>query len=383
MSEDPAPFVPPERYPSPPKNMWYEVPKEPPRPPAERLRPIFPWEGHQPRASRTFIGEELIPPPVETASEPGERETSAYSRPTTETSGAESSTTEQKSEPATPTTPTIRGMPSDPWTSFTRTNAWDEVPEIERYVEGLQKHKRGKSQVFAGASGGSKAGEDGLEPAWGHRGLKLTDFPTEVERPSLPVTPAPIRRPKFWGGGGPGIGEDEGDELLPAAEGVPAQAEWVCVHGKRWSPADCLCELTNMLRHYKDPVAQLQKLAKQQSEALLRRLGGDEGETASELPTRALPFGSDGATSGETYVAHSRGGVVLSPRPVKGDTTSIVRSMGEREESATSQAAGSVSAGIPEPAYTGPGAAWEKDENIPIMETPALPSEEELDVLNT
>jgi hypothetical protein len=37
----------------------------------------------------------------------------------------------------------------------------------------------------------------------------------------LPVTPAPVRRPSFWG--------DERDEEgeLPAAEGVPAQEEWV------------------------------------------------------------------------------------------------------------------------------------------------------------
>ena len=30
--------------------------------------------------------------------------------------------------------------------------------------------------------------------------LIITDFPSAVERPSLPVTPAPIRRPTFWGG---------------------------------------------------------------------------------------------------------------------------------------------------------------------------------------
>lgn len=51
--------------------------------------------------------------------------------------------------------------------------------------------------------------------------MRLTDFPTELERPSLPVTPAPIRRPSFWG--------EERDEQgeLPAAEGVPSQEDWV------------------------------------------------------------------------------------------------------------------------------------------------------------
>ena len=50
--------------------------------------------------------------------------------------------------------------------------------------------------------------------------FKLTDFPTEVERPSLPVTPAPIRRPSFWG-------EERDESQLPAADGVPKQEDWV------------------------------------------------------------------------------------------------------------------------------------------------------------
>ncbi len=43
-----------------------------------------------------------------------------------------------------------------------------------------------------------------------------------------------------------------------------------------------------------------------------------------------------------------------------------------------------ASARIPEPSYLGPGIAWEKDEGV--LEhgfTPALPSEEEQDVLET
>jgi hypothetical protein len=51
--------------------------------------------------------------------------------------------------------------------------------------------------------------------------MKLTDFPSELERPSLPVTPAPIRRPSFWGE------ERDADGELPAAEGVPSQEDWV------------------------------------------------------------------------------------------------------------------------------------------------------------
>ncbi|TDZ29531.1 Glycogenin-1 [Colletotrichum spinosum] len=259
MSQDPAPFVPPERYPSPPRNMWYEVPTSKPAPPTQKPPPIFPWETNQPKPTRFF---------AEEASKPAADEV-----PDTPTG---SSTTGQKtSEPSTPATPIIRVGPSDPWTAFTRTNAWDEVPEIERYVEGLQKYRRGRSQGSVGLSGGKE------------HGLRLTDFPSVVERPSLPVTPAPIHRSKFWGGGGPGTSQGEGEEELPAAQGVPLQPDW-------------------------DPSAQLQKLAKQQSAALLKKLGGSKG-----------PEGSSG-------------GVVLSPQPVKGSvTTSIVRNLGGGDQSAT------------------------------------------------
>lgn len=50
--------------------------------------------------------------------------------------------------------------------------------------------------------------------------MKITDFPTEIERPSLPVTPAPQRRPSFWGEERDAAGE------LPGAEGVPEQSQW-------------------------------------------------------------------------------------------------------------------------------------------------------------
>ncbi|KAK2728608.1 glycogenin [Colletotrichum kahawae] len=313
MSQDPAPFVPPERYPSPPRNMWYEVPTQKPAPPTQKPRPIFPWEVNQPKPTRIFTGELASPSAEEPSSTP-----------------TGSSTTGQKSEPSTPATPTLRVAASDPWTAFTRTNAWDEVPEIERYVEGLQKHRRGRSQ---GSLGGTPVAKVAKE-----HGLKLTDFPSVVDRPSLPVTPAPIRRPKFWGGGGPGTAEGDDEEELPAAHGVPPQSDW-------------------------DPAVQLQKLAKQQSEALLKKLGGEGG-----------PEGSSG-------------GVVLSPQPVKGGVaSSIVRNIGgETDHSTAGQTPGTVSSSsaIPEPSYQGPGAAWEKGEDVPLRETPALPAEEERDVLDT
>lgn len=359
MSKDSAPFVPPERYPSPPKNMWYNVPKEPPAPATAKPKPIFPWEDHRSQPTRVFpddTPEEQKPGFGNLSLSTGETwdsTTTAAPGASTESSviTAETGSEDQKSEPITPLTPTIRITSSDPWTAFTRSNAWDEIPEIERYVDSMQqKHRRTRSLKSPGVIGLPSPGEGVDEAAWRRRGSKLTDFPSKDERPSLPVTPAPIRRPKFWGGGGVGggagghsLGGYDGDEddspLLPAAEGVPEQTHWVCLHGRRWSRADCLCDLTNVLRFHKDPVAQLQKLARQHSDALLQKLGGDGGGgggggsgsgggsniSSSDLPLRPLPFGSEALVS-PTYVAPtastraniSSSSSIVSPQPVKG-----------------------------------------------------------------
>ncbi len=194
MSSDRTPFKAPERYPEPPKNMYYEVPKTPSY---QKPAPIFPWEKNTPKPTRVFPEDEE---PV---------------RPTS--SG--STVTDEKDVPVTPTTPTVSVTTSDPWQSFSlRTNAWDDIPEIERYIGALQKNRKGNIQVLQGYGTGitQVSSPGGRRPS-----MKLTDFPTEVERPSLPVTPAPVRRPSFWGT----ERNEEGE--LPAAEGVPAQEDWV------------------------------------------------------------------------------------------------------------------------------------------------------------
>ncbi|KAF5564060.1 glycogenin-2 beta [Fusarium napiforme] len=368
MSRDAAPFIPPERYPSPPKNMWYEVPKERPAPRSKPAPEIFPWERNRPRPTRSFIGEpeppapEPEPTPGESSSDPSTGSTTQLSVTTeglTESSEVTAWGSGAKNESNT-STPIVQITPSDPWTSYTRTNAWDEVPEIERYVDRLHGgHRRGKSSTST--IGRVKSPSTGAwrddRSKFKNRGLKLTDFPSATERPSLPVTPAPIHRHSFWAGDD-GEHEDEAAKKLPEAEGVPTQFDW-------------------------DPLAQLQKLAKQQSDALLKKLGGEgdegrEGGAGREIPTRSLPFGSGDAKS-PTYVAQSAAGV-LSPQPVKGERSAgILRDMssGRLEPESLSQ-----STTIPEPSYTGPGAAWEKDEDIPQYETPLPPKEEELDALN-
>ena len=52
-----------------------------------------------------------------------------------------------------------------------------------------------------------------------------------------------------------------------------------------------------------DPAAQLEQLARRQSDVLGNKLGKD-GTSAREIPTRPLPYGSEGVAS-PTYVAQA------------------------------------------------------------------------------
>ena len=228
MSSDRALYHAPKSYPKPPKDMWYEVPKAQVN---ERPKPIFPWEEYQAKPTRVFAEDkELSPEPT----------------PSIETDA------ETQDDMESPPTPTIQITSPEPFSSYARTNAWDEVPEIERYIAALAQNRKAKSQPPRSVS---SSGEDilspGLEegPPRRRPSMKLTDFPTEFERPSLPVTPAPVRRPSFWG--------EERDTLgdLPGAEGVPKQEDW-------------------------DPMRKLEELQMKQSEVLA------QGPTS---PTRIIP----------------------------------------------------------------------------------------------
>lgn len=346
--------------------MWYEVPKDRSSPQSKHAPEIFPWERNQPRPTRTFAGEPQPEP------QPSPEETSAQLSVKTE--GITESGSESKNQSSS-STPTVQVTSSSPWTSYTRTNAWDEVPAIERYVDRLHGggHRRGKSSTSS--TGRVKSPTTGTwrdDQTNSKQGLKLTDFPSAVERPSLPVTPAPVHRNSFFTEDD-AENEDETKKKLPEAEGVPTQSDWVCVHGRLWGPTDCLCDITDLILHHQDPIEQLQKLAKQQSDALLKRLGGDgeEGGVSREIPARPLPFGSGDGKS-PTYVAQSASGV-LSPQPMKGERSAgVLRDMSSGSPQQST---------IPQPSYSGPGAAWEKGEDIPLHETPLLSKEKGLDAL--
>ena len=231
MSVDRTLFQPPKSYPEPPKGMCYEIPPTPKL--TEKPKPLFPWEENQAKPTRVFADDKPSPEIAPSL--------------TTDESQAEE-------QGVSPSTPTIQ-VTSEPFAYYTRTNAWDEVPEIERYISALTQNRRAKVQVVADTTASGQALSPTTESLAQPRrpSMRLTDFPTEIERPSLPVTPAP-RHPSFWGE------ERDAEGELPGAEGVPPQAEW-------------------------DPIAKLEELQRRQSEVLAQ----GPITTSRSVPERELP----------------------------------------------------------------------------------------------
>ena len=232
MSADRNLFQAPKAYPEPPQSLLYGMSKSSQT--DDRPKPIFPWEEMQSKPTRVFADDKEISP---------EQTPSIITDSDTQV------------EQLSPSTPTIQSN-SEPFASYTRTNAWDEMPEIGRYIAGLAQNRKAKVQVLMHApTNGEGVPSPGPENNLAGRrpSLKLTDFPTEFERPSLPVTPA-VRRPSFWGE------ERDSAGQLPAAEDVPKQEDW-------------------------DPIAKLEELQRRQSEVL----GQGPASPSRVIPDRALP----------------------------------------------------------------------------------------------
>ncbi|BCS23823.1 glycogenin [Aspergillus puulaauensis] len=203
MSDDNQLFQPPASYPEAPKNMYYQVPAVKPEP--KKLTQIFPWEQTAPRPTRVFADEQpqiqRLPSPI---------------------SAKEDSRTSQSSHP-TSWTSEVPSLPSESWDTYSRSNAWDEVPEIQQYIQSIQGPRKGSVQVLSG--GPSQQNTSTPTPTrqpGPNIGTRITDFPSETERPSLPVTPAPIHRAPATGSP-----DEFTKKQLPAAEGVPSQEDWV------------------------------------------------------------------------------------------------------------------------------------------------------------
>jgi hypothetical protein len=282
MSEETKLFTPPTKYPDPPKDMYYEVPEKAPAPP--KPKQIFPWESHTRKATRVFPAE---PPEPQPQPEP-ELEPAAATTTITTAAAAAATTTTDTTAPAKEPLPPDQERPTSPiaieWQTYG--NAWDEMPEIERYVQAFAQHRRGPVQVLhqTGRTGGSIR-----RPS-----MKVTDFPTEIERPSLPVTPAPIRRPSFWG--------EERDEQgqLPAAEGVPKQEEWVRRFSSYSTPQFASGDPSKRVLYWRcqfcgkqNPVMKLEELQRRQSEVIET---GPKPKS-NDIPDRQMPESKDAAAA--------------------------------------------------------------------------------------
>jgi glycogenin glucosyltransferase len=254
FNESRALFNPPPAYPEPPKDMWYEVPETKPQP-EQKPKPIFPWEmkRDQPKATRVFAEDFQLerrrsilspvtsppmtarPPAASSAGTTSSRAALAADSPASpkpiahpfstvhyDTRGGSLSELEvEAGDSSPPRTDSPAKSSDEQWQEFqdSTVNAWDEVPGIGNYVRAIidAQTRRSKPQVLYSESA------DLASPSENRReSLILTEFPSAIERPSLPVTPAPIRRPVFWGE------ERDAGGALPSAEGVPDQSEWVC-----------------------------------------------------------------------------------------------------------------------------------------------------------
>ena len=267
--------------------MYYQVPSKPKR--TEKPKPIFPWEEHAPKPTRVFPEERPpspepeVEPEVEPEPEP-EPEPVAEARTSSDASESSVFTRESRSS-------SNSASESDPWNSYTRANAWDAMPEIERYVQAFVQSRKGKVQVLHQAAPHPKIADQSLlsPPIDAERrpSMKITDFPSEWERPSLPVTPAP-RHPSFWG-------EERNEEgELPAAEGVPKQQDWVSRFSSYLQPkfdspsrSAALPVLSWRCQYCgkQNPVQKLEELQKRQTEVLQT---GQELRP-KEIPKRAMP----------------------------------------------------------------------------------------------
>jgi glycogenin glucosyltransferase len=200
--------------------MWYQVPEIKPKP-AEMPKPIFPWEQEpdRPKPTRVFA-EDLSPEPTPAVLSP----THAFSTVHYDEGDRAAPVAAEKVRDLG--NAFAQNSADQRCQSYQHNsgNAWDNVPGIDNYVRAISDMSgiRGKNQSLRQSTGTDDISSPLLDRRQRRESLILTDFPSAVERPSLPVTPAPVRRPMFWGEERNQSGE------LPSATGVPDQTEWVC-----------------------------------------------------------------------------------------------------------------------------------------------------------
>lgn len=278
------------------------VPTKPPSPP----RHVFPWESRAPRATRVFPQENPLSTPPITHAAKNDRQTGTAVKNETAHSTGEELATNTSSD--------------NPWDAFAQqTNKWDEDPDITRFMESFSKPRRAPVQVVHDSRSQARtdATSDGPPPAKERRtSLKLTDFPTAIERPSLPVTPAPIRRANYFGMNEP---EGQNQTNLPIAQGVPSQDEWVRRSTSQYQPhlpdpvlrdIGGVLHLTCQHCGGQNPILKLEELQRRQS--LLATGEQNLVEGSKTPPKREMP---DSKSREEAIEAAIRAMTVAHERP--------------------------------------------------------------------
>ena len=136
MSSDTRLFQPPESYPEAPRDMYYAVPSAKPEP--EKMGKVFPWEGRVGRPTRVF--------PELTSThkhEHGHEQITASSEWYEEEEAANTEKPEIETlaswKPPSPSPSEREEKPTPSFENYTHSNAWDQVPEIQQYIESIQK----------------------------------------------------------------------------------------------------------------------------------------------------------------------------------------------------------------------------------------------------
>ncbi|KAF3158660.1 glycogenin glucosyltransferase [Orbilia oligospora] len=217
--QDTGLFVPP-RVASPPTDLLnFEVPPKPQ--PSPRPSPIFPWEhGNTTPATRVFAGEGS-PSPTLPLALPGSVDDEFE---TEEAAGGYSA----------------RGMAG--WDSYSRTNAWDSIPSIERYVASFQQSTQPRRTVRKGDVTPNPqirgADERILRTDGEHFDDETTIMTTTITSttgllpPEISVTPTPFKSLRGY------RSHAMDDETkFPSAQGIPDQ--------QHWDPMKSLAELRN------------------------------------------------------------------------------------------------------------------------------------------
>lgn len=179
--------------------MYYELP--PTRPEPEKVTRVFPWEGWAPRATRVFPGVDER----STESE-GESETASG---TEVASGSVLTCTDEQSTTDTTTATTTTEQdesrnqvywniekPTKSWKNYTRSNAWDEIPGIQRYIKSIENARKGRKRTQMTPKTGTIITKQAPEtsPPQKDPNIPLNKSGTEVEESSLTVMPVPSTR---------------------------------------------------------------------------------------------------------------------------------------------------------------------------------------------